>query len=409
MLDREAFGHAVHNALSHLYDPTSLRRSPLVQALGLSERSQPLRALRSALTTGIANLRPEAHVPQSSSAERLYRILNDRYLEHFTQQQVALDMSLSIRQLRRLEKQAVDVLADALWRKRVPPEEQPSEAVTASETATPPSTHSPAHTKELERMREAQLGPVDLGELIDGILSTLRPYLANTEVSVDRQIANLPSPAYAEVITLRQALVNIISSAARAAQGCTLRIASSSPDARAVRLTIRALCDTTSAGKTMSDEALHLTESLLGISEASLNLQQAQGGEAFCAVLTIPVQREITVMGIDDNRDILRMLERYLSATRYRFTGCDDPQEALAQAERDAPDVIVMDIMLPGMDGWELVGRLRENPSTQDTPILICSILPQEELAAMLGAAGFIRKPVSRASLLRELARHCPG
>ena len=409
MLDREAFGRAVHNALSHLYDPTTLRRSLLIQALGLSERSQPLRSLRNALTSGIAKLRPEENVPQSSSAERLFRILNDRYLEQFTQQQVALDMSLSIRQLRRLEKQAVDVLADALWRQRAPADVRPSEATTPSETAAPPSTPSPGRSEELERMREAQLGPVDLAELIDGILSTLGPYLENTEASVDRQIAALPSPAYAEVITLRQALVNLISSAARAAQGCTLQITTASTDARTVKLTIRALCHTASGHKTMGDEALHLTESLLSISEASLSLRQAEGDEAFCAVLTIPVQREITVMGIDDNRDILRMLERYLASTRYRFTGCDDPQAALDQAERDAPDVIVMDIMLPGMDGWELVGRLRENPSTHDTPILVCSILPQKDLAAMLGAAGFIRKPVSRASLLRELAHHCPG
>ena len=409
MLDREAFGRAVHNALCHLYDPTTLRRSLLIQALGLSERSQPLRALRNALTSGIANLRPEENVPQSSRAERLYRILNDRYLEQFTQQQVALDMSLSIRQLRRLEKQAVDVLADALWRQRVPTDDPPSEATTPNKPVAPVSTPSPGHTEELERMREAQLGPVDLAELIDGILSTLGPYLENTKVSVDRQIAALPSPAYAEVITLRQALVNIVSSAARAAQGCTLQIAIATSGRRSIELTIRALCDPATGSRPMGDEALHLTESLLGISEASLSLRQADGFEAFCAVLTIPVLREITVMGIDDNRDILRMLERYLASTRYRFTGCDDPQAALDQAERDAPDVIVMDIMLPGMDGWELVGRLRENPSTHDTPILICSILPQEELAAMLGAAGFIRKPVNRSSLLRELAHHCPG
>ena len=66
---------------------------------------------------------------------------------------------------------------------------------------------------------------------------------------------------------------------------------------------------------------------------------------------------------------------------------------------------ILLDIMMPQRDGWTLLGQLREHPDTHAIPVIVCSILPQEQLALVLGAAAFLRKPVSRADLLRALAQ----
>jgi CheY-like chemotaxis protein len=79
----------------------------------------------------------------------------------------------------------------------------------------------------------------------------------------------------------------------------------------------------------------------------------------------------------------------------------------VALAEEITPRAIVLDVMLPGIDGWELVGRLREHPRTRDVPIVICTILPQEQLAMALGAAAFLRKPVAREVLLEVLDQQC--
>jgi len=62
--------------------------------------------------------------------------------------------------------------------------------------------------------------------------------------------------------------------------------------------------------------------------------------------------------------------------------------------------------MLPGTDGWELLGRLREHPSLEGVPVIVSTILPQDKLARTLGAAGFIRKPLSRETLLSTLDRY---
>jgi CheY-like chemotaxis protein len=114
---------------------------------------------------------------------------------------------------------------------------------------------------------------------------------------------------------------------------------------------------------------------------------------------------QVVVFAIDDNADTLQLLQRYLAGTRYPFVGIRDPQQALALVEGLAPKIILLDVMLPGVDGWELLGRLREHPRLRGVPIVVCTILPMEQFALILGAAAFIHKPVSREALLAVLDR----
>jgi CheY-like chemotaxis protein len=69
------------------------------------------------------------------------------------------------------------------------------------------------------------------------------------------------------------------------------------------------------------------------------------------------------------------------------------------------PQIIVLDVMMPGEDGWVLLSQLREHPQTGHIPVIICSILPDAELARDLGAADFVRKPVRKTALLSALDR----
>jgi CheY-like chemotaxis protein len=67
--------------------------------------------------------------------------------------------------------------------------------------------------------------------------------------------------------------------------------------------------------------------------------------------------------------------------------------------------VIVLDVMMPRIDGWEMLGRLRSNRATSHVPVIVCTIMAQEELALSLGAAGFLKKPVTRQDFLAALDR----
>jgi CheY-like chemotaxis protein len=119
----------------------------------------------------------------------------------------------------------------------------------------------------------------------------------------------------------------------------------------------------------------------------------------------LPVAERTPVLVIDDNADTLRLLERYLANSRYRCVGLSDPQDVFLMVGRSRPGIIVLDVMLPGIDGWELLGRLREHPETQDVPVVVCTILSQEQLARTLGATDFLRKPITRDAFLATLGR----
>jgi CheY-like chemotaxis protein len=112
---------------------------------------------------------------------------------------------------------------------------------------------------------------------------------------------------------------------------------------------------------------------------------------------------QIPVLMIDDNIDVLHLVERFLAGTRFRFQGASNPERALAIANDYLPQIILIDVMLPGIDGWELLGRLREGLITRSIPIIVCTFLPQEELALSLGASEFLHKPFTRSALLSTL------
>jgi PleD family two-component response regulator len=159
---------------------------------------------------------------------------------------------------------------------------------------------------------------------------------------------------------------------------------------------------------------LDLARRLAEVSGGSLEVRSGEDEiHPLIATLVLPAVEQVAVLFVDDNADTLQLYQRYLAGTRYPFLGARDPQQAMSLAEELSPSIIVLDLMLPGVDGWELLGRFRAHPRTQGVPIIVCSILEQRELAFLLGAAEFLVKPVSRdvllAALDRQLARRSPG
>jgi CheY-like chemotaxis protein len=147
-----------------------------------------------------------------------------------------------------------------------------------------------------------------------------------------------------------------------------------------------------------------MARQLVELSGGSLQTLPSEDARCpFAVKFILPTAEERAVLVIDDNADTLQLFQRYLEGSRYLFIGTSDPEQALSLAEELAPQVIVLDVMLPGIDGWELLGRLRAHPAIGDKAIIVCTILPQERLALTLGAAAFLRKPVSRSALLSAL------
>ncbi len=80
-----------------------------------------------------------------------------------------------------------------------------------------------------------------------------------------------------------------------------------------------------------------------------------------------------------------------------------DGQSGLEAVRRNRPSAVLLDIRMPGIDGWEVLHALKEDPETSDIPVVVVSIVDERTRGAALGAAGYLVKPVSRDDLLGAL------
>jgi CheY-like chemotaxis protein len=113
---------------------------------------------------------------------------------------------------------------------------------------------------------------------------------------------------------------------------------------------------------------------------------------------------------VDDVPDILELLNAMLKFKGYRVLTAHDGQEALACIERERPALIIADILMPRMDGFTLVNRLRLNPKTRDIPVIFLSatyVAPEDKAFALtIGVTRFIEKPVDVESFLPMIAEY---
>ncbi len=94
----------------------------------------------------------------------------------------------------------------------------------------------------------------------------------------------------------------------------------------------------------------------------------------------------------------------YLSGAAITVVTARDGQSGLEAVRRDRPSAVLLDIRMPGIDGWEVLRALKEDPETADIPVVVVSIVDERSRGAALGAAGYLVKPVSRDDLLGALA-----
>ncbi|MBW4501405.1 MAG: response regulator [Scytonema hyalinum WJT4-NPBG1] len=113
-----------------------------------------------------------------------------------------------------------------------------------------------------------------------------------------------------------------------------------------------------------------------------------------------------TILIVEDSPSELQLMSHYLEESGYNVIQATGAKEALEKAQLQNPDVIVTDVVMPGMSGFELCRSLKRNPATQKVPIVICSSKNQEidRLWAMRqGADAYVTKPYTRDQLLRAI------
>ena len=111
----------------------------------------------------------------------------------------------------------------------------------------------------------------------------------------------------------------------------------------------------------------------------------------------------ISILVVEDNPGAVELCRRYLSGGSWRLSSVPNPRLAFDVAARSQPDVIILDIIMPGVDGWSVIKTLHGHEETAAIPLVVCSVLADPQLATSLGASVCLSKPVGRAELLAAL------
>ncbi len=119
-----------------------------------------------------------------------------------------------------------------------------------------------------------------------------------------------------------------------------------------------------------------------------------------------PAPRTPRVLIADDNPQNAALLEAYLEGSGYELRTTTDGEETLAEINAWVPDVVLLDVMMPRISGFEVCKRLRANPATREVAVLMVTALDQAsdvERAVDAGTDDFLSKPINKSELLHRV------
>jgi CheY-like chemotaxis protein len=369
----ESFIEQVKQALEKLYDFQALQENKLSQQFESDTRTSGAHQLRAQLIEAIESLNPGQNVSAHSGTVRIYNLIYMHYVGRLTIQQAAWEVGISLRQAYRDLRRGQELVSAVLWHSLNAESTVPQQAnsVDAELTRLGDNTTVTA----LQPLLESALRPIQI--LADKY---------NVAIQIDAP-AN-PIMLTTNLVMAQQVLTHVLSQIIQQAQPANLSIqllegssfmkihypGASRPDIKPVIQQMMAQIGwELHAITTQNMEEIRLTSS----------------------------QHSALILLIDDNEGLTHLLQRYLTDDAYTVMSVPNTDEGLQLIQQLQPDAIILDVMMPGMDGWELLQRLRTRGET--VPVIICSVINDPELAFALGASHYIPKPVTREALRSAL------
>lgn len=382
----EGFITQVKQVLEHLYDFPYLEH----HALAIDRQAAPHsteaagQQLRRELIAAIESLSPGPGVPFRSPGGRLYNVLHLHYVEGMTIQETARELFISMRQAYRDLRRGEESVATVLW--------------TRSETPASPSGASLASSLQTEMARlETHPRPIDVRRLLEHALKAVERLASQRGVAIQMEGPSEPAMVSTDPVVAQQVLVNALSYAVQQSRPGVLAIGLA-VDAGRVSCHVRYPVDPGAVHAPAIDAVVAQLAELLEWRVVQQDLTEAD------RTITLDVNSlGRTLLVIDDNEGLAHLIERYLAGHACRVVAATTAQEGLQMAEDLSPHGIILDVMMPGMDGWELLQILRTRQQTANIPVIICSVFNDPELAYSLGASLLLPKPIGREAVLNAL------
>lgn len=289
---------------------------------------------------------------------------------------------------------------------------------------------------------ELYLEDVALPEVLEEAVATLAPLArerGNT-IRLDNRLA--AQMIKADTTRLKQILFNLLSNANKFTEDGTIEVEVTADPANADAFLIAV----TDSGIGMSPEVIQrlfqpfaqadasttrkyggtglgltISQRFCELMGGQISVRSVEGeGSTFTVCLPlvagdVPRKRRTTPAGaarrrillIDDDRAIHDLLLRTLEPAGFEVLSARGGQLGLERARADSPDVIVLDVVMPGMDGWSVLTSLKKDEATSDIPVVMLTFLESRSAGLALGAADYLIKPVETSRLVKIIRRHC--
>jgi len=395
-MEQQTFSNLFKDLISRLYDLVAIETHPLAAFFPMAGDASTRRAevIQRLILDEIEQLRPEGKEILVQSPEwRSYLILQKRYIEGRNPHEIATFLYIGDRQFRRDHSRALQALSMRVWQRYFQPVAQPpgGEIVDLFED---------------QGAFELHAEQLDLNEVIRGVIKLIERRLEIENVELILALSLSPPQIFTDRILLRQILLSLLNYVLhlRGQSGLTLR----TEIGRTMSMSI--LFDVDDQWVSIQNDEKDSLEFARRLSQRlparvdEMYPPQDKSGPAEIRLVFAVIQPR-TVLIVDDQEAAQRMFQRYLSRANLEVIGITDPSQGLALAQKIQPALIILDVMMPHIDGWEVLQTLQLDPRTKHIPIIICSAWGESELARSLGAAAFLKKPVIQKDLLDVLVR----
>ena len=285
---------------------------------------------------------------------------------------------------------------------------------------------------------ELAFDEVNIVDITASVLSTMSGLIKDKPIQMKRVIEpNLPT-VRADAIRIRQVMINLLSNAAKFTdEGDILVEVGLQPGQGSTRHELRVSVTDTGPGISKQDQTKLFqpfsqvddsptrktggTGLGLSICQHIINMHggriwiDSEVGRGSTFHFTLPLYRkekdddtaggQKTILTIDDDPQVIGLYERYLQPQGYQVIPLSDPSLAVERAKQIKPFAITLDIMMPGIDGWQVLDKLKGDPDTRHIPVIVCSIIEELEKGFNLGATDYLVKPILEDDLVNALDR----
>jgi PAS domain S-box-containing protein len=283
---------------------------------------------------------------------------------------------------------------------------------------------------------ELTFDEVNIADLVSSVMSTAAGLVKDKSIKLKPEMAEGLPLVRADAMRVRQVLINFLSNAAKFTEEGEIVVKAYQEQLDNGQPAVTITVTDTGPGIAEEDQVklfqpfsqvdASLTRKVggsgLGLSICHHLIQMHNGrigvnsapGKGSTFYFSIPVAQSKpqdeqengrVILAIDDDPQIISLYERYLEPKGFQVIGLSDPAKAKERVKQLKPFAITLDIMMPGYDGWQVLTDLKSSPETRDVPVVVCSIVEDEEKGFSLGAADYLVKPVLEEDLLASLDR----